>query len=232
MIVNTRPKDLSQKTNTLLESSGKRFIHIPLTKIIKIDPPLKAMQHIKNLKDYDAVIFTSQSAVRYGAKFFQESPFSNKNIPILAIGLATQEALGKLNLASSIPSTFNSEGLANVIEERGYKKCLVFCGEKNPQILTLTDADIDTFPCYASHDEKNIDVSKVQDKDKLVILLYTHQSIRVLTKELPVNENQRITLIVASKRIEDLAMECGFRDIVLADSPHDIEMVEAALKED
>ena len=114
----------------------------------------------------------------------------------------------------------------------GYKKCLVFCGEKNPQILTLTDADIDTFPCYASHDEKNIDVSKVQDKDKLVILLYTHQSIRVLTKELPVNESQRITLIVASKRIEDLAMECGFRDIVLADSPHDIEMVEAALKED
>jgi len=156
MIVNTRPKDLSQKTNALLERSGKEFIHIPLTKIVKTDPPIKAMQHIKNLKNYDVVIFTSQSAVRYGAKFFQESPFSNINIPILAIGLATQKALDKLNLTSSIPSTFNSEGLANVIEKMGYKKCLVFCGEKKPQILSLTDANIDTFPCYASNDEKNI----------------------------------------------------------------------------
>ena len=232
MIVNTSPKDLSQKTNALLESSGKKFIHIPLTKIVKTDPPIKAMQHIKNLKNYDVVIFTSQSAVRYGAKFFQESPFSNKNIPILAIGLATQKALDKLNLTSSIPSTFNSEGLANVIEKMGYKKCLVFCGEKKPQILSLTDANIDTFPCYVSNDEKNIDVSKIKSKGKLIILLYTYQSIRVLAKELPVNENQQTTLVVASKRIEDLAMEYGFRDIVLADSPHDADMIEAALRAD
>ena len=140
--------------------------------------------------------------------------------------------MDKLNLTSSIPSTFNSEGLANVIEKMGYKKCLVFCGEKKPQILSLTDANIDTFPCYASTDEKNIDVSKIKSKGKLIILLYTYQSIRVLAKELPVNENQQTTLVVASKRIEDLAMEYGFRDIVLADSPHDEEMIKAALRAD
>ena len=64
---------------------------------------------------------------------------------------------------------------------------------------------------------------KSESKDKLIILLYTYQSIRVLAKELPVNENQQTTLVVASKRIEDLAMEYGFRDIVLADSPHDAD---------
>ena len=37
---------------------------------------------------------------------------------------------------------------------------------------------------------------------------------------------------LASKRIEDLAMEYGFRDIVLADSPHDADMIEAALRAD
>ena len=26
-----------------------------------------------------------------------------------------------------------------------------------------TDANIDTFPCYASNDEKNIDVSKIRE---------------------------------------------------------------------
>ena len=231
MIVNTRPVNLSQKTNSLLEKSKQNFSHIPLTRIIKTEPPLQALQYINNLKDYDVLIFTSQSAVTHGAEFFQDTLFANKNIPILAIGLATQESLHKLNLASSIPQTFDSAGLADAIKEMGYKKCLVFCGEKNPCILTLTDADIDTFPCYASHDEMNIDVSKIRDKKKLVILIYTHQSLKVLMKQLVVNKNQKVVLIVASKRIEELAKKYGFKNSVLAESPHDKEMVKAALAE-
>jgi len=231
MIVNTRPADLCQKTNSLLARSQQNFIHIPLTRILKTEPSLQALKYINNLKDYDVLIFTSQSAVTYGAKFYQETSFANQNIPILAIGLATQESLSKFNLTSSIPPTFDSAGLANVIQEMDYKKCLVFCGEKNPRIITMTDADIDTFPCYASHDETNIDVSKIRDKDKLVILIYTHQSLKVLMKVLPVNKNQQVIFIVASKRIGELTEEYGFRNIVLAESPHDKDMVEAALAE-
>ena len=50
-------------------------------------------------------------------------------------------------------------------------------------------------------------------------------------KELPVNKNQLMVLIVASKRIKRLAEEYGFRNIVLAESPHDKETVKAALVE-
>ena len=181
--------------------------------------------------DDDVFIFTSQSAVTHGAKFFQESLLANKNIPILAIGRATQEILNTFNLSSSLPSTFDSAGLVNVIKEMGYKKFLVFCGDKNPRIISLTDSDIDTFPCYASHNETIIDISKIRDKDKLVILIYTHQSLKVLMKELPMNKNQQVILIVASKRIAEFTKEYGFRNIVLAESPHDKEMVEAALSE-
>jgi uroporphyrinogen-III synthase len=231
MIVNTRPEELSQKTNSLLKSSHQNFIHIPFTRIFKTEPSSKTLEYINNLKDYDVLIFTSQSAVTYGHKFYQETIAANINIPILAIGLATQKSLRILNLTSSIPPTFDSAGLANVIKKMGYKKCLVFCGEKNPRIATMTDAELDTFPCYASHDETNIDVSKIRDKNKLVILIYTHQSLKVLMKELPVNKNQLMVLIVASKRIKGLAEEYGFRNIVLAESPHDKEMVKAALEE-
>jgi len=231
MIVNTRPADLSQITNSLLEKSKQEFSHIPLTRIIKTEPPLQSLQYINNLKDYDVLIFTSQSAVTYGAEFFQEALFTNKNIPILAIGLATQESLRKLNLVSSLPSTFDSTGIANVIKNMGYKKCLVFCGEKHPRILTLTNAHIDTFPCYASHDEMSINFLKIKDKKELVILIYTHQSLKVLTKQLPVNKDQKVILIVASKRIEELAKKYGFKNSVLAESPHDKEMVKAALAE-
>ena len=231
MIVNTRPPDLSQHTNSLLEKSKQNFIHIPLTRIVKTDPPREALQHINNLQDYDALIFTSQSSVTYGHKFLQEISFTNNNIPIIAIGLATQKALQKFNLASSISPTFDSIGIANVIKEMDYKKCLVFCGEKDPRILTLTDAEIDTFSCYASLDEMSIDFSKIRDRDKLVILIFTHQSLKVLMKELPIDQNQNVILVVASRRIEEFAIVHGFKNIVLSESPHDKEMVNAALAE-
>ena len=134
MIVNTRPADLGQKTNSLLESSHQNFVHIPLTRILETEPPSKTLEYINNLKGYDVLIFTSQSAVIYGRKFYQEAIVANINIPILAIGLATQESLLKFQLTSSTPPTFDSAGLANVIKEMGYKKCLVFCGNKTLEL--------------------------------------------------------------------------------------------------
>ncbi len=231
MIVNTRPIDLSQTTNSLLEKSQCRFIHLPLTKIIKITPSAKAKQKINNITNYDLLIFTSQSAVIYGVEHCREILLRNKKIPILAIGLATQKSLSQLNLISSIPQTFDSCGLANRIKERGYKKCLVFCGQKNPLLLSLTDAYIDTFACYESQNESRIDLSFTKNEDKLIILIYTQQSLEVLFEELHVNKTQKIILIVASERLKELSAQYGFTDCVVAKSPHDKDMVEAAVAE-
>lgn len=231
MIVNTRPIDLSQTTNSLLEKSQCRFIHLPLTKIIKITPSAKAKQKINNITNYDLLIFTSQSAVIYGVEHCREILLRNKKIPILAIGLATQKSLSQLNLISSIPQTFDSCGLANRIKERGYKKCLVFCGQKNPLLLSLTDAYIDTFACYESQSESRIDLSFTKNEDKLIILIYTQQSLEVLFEELHVNKTQKIILIVASERLKELSAQYGFTDCVVAKSPHDKDMVEAAVAE-
>lgn len=231
MIVNTRPIDLSQTTNSLLEKSQCRFIHLPLTKIIKITPSAKAKQKINNITNYDLLIFTSQSAVIYGVEHCREILLRNKKIPILAIGLATQKSLSQLNLISSIPQTFDSCGLANRIKERGYKKCLVFCGQKNPLLLSLTDAYIDTFACYESQNESRIDLSFTKNEDKLIILIYTQQSLEVLFEELHVNKTQKIILIVASERLKELSAQYGLTDCVVAKSPHDKDMVEAAVAE-
>jgi len=73
MIVNTRPLDLSEKTNSLLTRSKQSFVHIPLTRIFETEPSLQALKYIKNLQNYDVLIFTSQSAVIHGAKFFKEA---------------------------------------------------------------------------------------------------------------------------------------------------------------
>ena len=167
----------------------------------------------------------------YGVEHCREILLRNKKIPILAIGLATQKSLSQLNLISSIPKTFDSDGLACTIKERGYKKCLVFCGQKNPRLISLTDADIDTFACYESRNESRIDLSLTKNENKLVILIYTQQSLELLFEELHVYKTQKIILIVASKRLKELSAQYGFTDCVLARSPHDEDMVGSAIAE-
>jgi len=231
MIVNTRPIDVGQKTNILLDSLDCNFIHLPLTQILKTEPSSQAIKHLNNLNQYDAVIFTSQSSVKYGAKFFQEKYLNYKKIPVISIGLATQDSLLKLDISSTTPSTYDSSGLAAVIKEKGYKKCLVFCGTINPRILSMTNADIDTFPCYLSQDQIKVNFEEIKDLNKLIILVYTKQSLEILAREFKADEMQKVVLIAASKRIEQSSKEYSFMKCVIAKSPHDEDMVSAALEE-
>ena len=108
---------------------------------------------------------------------------------------------------------------------------MVFCGQKNPLLLSLTDAYIDTFACYESQNESRIDLSFTKNEDKLIILIYTQQSLEVLFEELHVNKTQKIILIVASERLKELSAQYGFTDCVLARSPHDEDMVGSAIAE-
>ena len=229
MIINTRPIDLGRKLNVLLQKYKCSFTHIPLTKVIKIQPSEKAKHYISHSSKYDLLIFTSQSSVLYGAEYSKEILLKNNQASILSIGLATQKSLMQHSIASSIPPTFDSEGLACVIKEKGYKKCLVFCGQKKPRILSLTDADIDLFPCYSSLDESEINFMQIKDENKLVILIHTLQSLRVLIKELPNNSMQRVSLVVPSKRIKEFSIDQGFKNCLLAESAHDQDMLDAAL---
>jgi Uroporphyrinogen-III synthase len=118
MIVNTRPTEIGNKTNNLLNELKCDFIHIPFTKIEELEPPASAKILLDKLSNYDAVIFTSQSAVKYGIKFFQEKYANVNHIPIISIGLATQRCLNDLGISSVVPKTNNSEGIAKLITKK------------------------------------------------------------------------------------------------------------------
>ena len=92
MIINTRPIDLAKKTNALLQKANLEFLHIPLTKIKKLTPSSEELSWIESLEEFDSIIFTSQSAVKYGVFYLERKKF----IPsIISIGLATQNTLKK-----------------------------------------------------------------------------------------------------------------------------------------
>ena len=230
MIVNTRPREIGEKTNSLLTKLKCNFIHLPLTEIKKLEPPTAAKILLDKLGNYDAVIFTSQSAVKFGIEFFQEKFEAAKYIPVISIGLATQSCLNELGISSDVPQNFNSEGISNLIKKRTYRKCLVFCGDKSPQLISIPDAEIDIFPCYKSQDKKNVDFERVKKLDKSIILIYTHQSLEILVKNLTTNEMEKSIIICASERILKLALNYSFKDCVLAKSPLDKDILDAAMK--
>ena len=230
MIVNTRPKEIGEKTNNLLIELKCNFIHLPLTEIKKFEPPGASKILLDKLGNYDAVIFTSQSAVKFGIKFFQEKFETAKYIPVISIGLATQSCLNELGISSDVPKTFNSEGISNLIKKRAYRKCLVFCGDKSPQLISMTNAEIDLFPCYKSQDNKSIDFERIKKLDASVILIYTYQSLEILVKNLTTYEMEKIILICASERILKLALNYNFEYCVLAETPLDKDILDAAMK--
>ena len=86
MIINTRPLTLANKTNQLLKGSGIDFLHNPLTKISSISPSDEDLLKLRQLDSYDVIIFTSQSAAKFGASFLKEHIKDNLEIPIMAIG--------------------------------------------------------------------------------------------------------------------------------------------------
>ena len=94
----------------------------------------------------------------------------------------------------------------------------------------MTDAEIDIFPCYKSKDKKNVDFERIKKLDKSVILIYTHQSLEILVKNLTTYEMEKIILICASERILKLALNYSFEDCVLAESPLDRDILDAAIK--
>jgi uroporphyrinogen-III synthase len=230
MIVNTRPSILANKTNELLARSGIEFIHEPLTKILSISPSNQALENLQQLDSYDVIIFTSQSAAKFGAPYLQKHISKNLNLLIMAIGLATQRVLNEYGLVSEVPSAFNSAGLAELIEQGKHEKCLIFCGGKQPQLNLHTQIKLDTFSCYRVVDEESVELSNITGNRKAIFLIYNIQTLKVLVRYSHAADLEKMNLIVASQRIQETAFNHGIKGCVVAESPHDEEMTEAAIK--
>ena len=78
--------------------------------------------------------------------------------------------------------------------------------------------------------KKNKDLNEGQKLDETIILIYTHQSLEILVKNFKTYEMEKIILICASERIRKLASNYSFKDCVLAKSPLDNDILNAATK--
>ena len=230
MIINTRPITLADNSNALLRRSGVEFSHVPMTRIECLAPSELDLSKLKNIERYDVLIFTSQSAVKYSASFLKNYLPANANLPIIAIGMSTQRVLKECSLKSILPQSFDSAGIAQMIESKQYKKCLIFCGDKAPQLQQHTSAELEVFSCYQVLEEQAHQLHKVMTSKRIIILIYNIQTLEAIVKNIQGIDLERVWLVVASSRIQERALSQGIEQCQVASGPHDQEMVESAIE--
>ena len=99
---------------------NEKIIHYPLIKVTGTGSPKI------NLEEYDAIIFTSKSAVRFF--FFQSTNFVDCNQQILSIGTQTAKEITKFGYkADYIAEKADSDSLAKLVKRKKYKKVLYPC---------------------------------------------------------------------------------------------------------
>jgi len=230
MIINTRPITLADNSNALLRRSGVEFSHVPMTRIECLAPSELDLRKLKNIERYDVLIFTSQSAVKYSASFLKNYLPANADLPIIAIGMSTQRVLKEYSLKSILPQSFDSAGIAQMIESKQYKKCLIFCGDKAPQLQQHTSAELEVFSCYQVLEEQAHQLHKVMTSKRIIILIYNIQTLEAIVKNIQGIDLERVWLVVASSRIQERALSQGIEQCQVASGPHDQEMVESAIE--
>lgn len=230
MIINTRPTALASHSNDLLEKSGQQFIHQPLTRIEGSLPSSDALSKLSNIGSYDAIIFTSQSAVKFGALYLKQYLPTNSDLPIIAIGVATKRALDEYGLNSNVPPNFNSAGIARLINTAKYERCLIFCGDKIPQLTQYTSSSLETFSCYRVLNEEPSQLDQITKNAGVIILIYNIQTLEVLVNNISNERLSQLRLVAASARIRDSAFKYGIKDCEIAEGPHDAEMIKTAIE--
>ncbi len=108
----------------------KNYIHVPLIKIEPLKDYSELDNYIKNIRNFDWIVFTS----RYGVKYFFKRITALgadvrilTNIKIAVIGQSTKEALINQGIkADLVPLDESSKGLAKEFKKVGIKKKKLF----------------------------------------------------------------------------------------------------------
>jgi len=188
-IMITRPEEQMSDIKKLLNDAGAEVIKFPL---IKIMPPYRYKfvdDAVRNLKNYDWIIFTSVN----GAKYFFRRFFKYFNdvrefgkIKICAIGSTTEKMIRDYNLdVEFIPEKYTSESLVKEFSRMKRLKNKRFllpraniAGEYLAEELKKLGAVVDEITVYRTVElrEYNPEYIEMLKNDKIALVTFTSTS--------------------------------------------------------
>jgi uroporphyrinogen III methyltransferase/synthase len=181
-IVVTRAREQASDLVRQLSDLGAECLEYPTIKIVPADDPTPMIEAIKNLSEYDWIVFTSVNGVQF---FFDRLFGSDLDVRALhqlrtaAIGPATAERLFNFGLKSDIlPKNYRAESVVEAFGKeklKGKKILLPRAGEARPVLpveLRKMGADVKEVTAYLTEKvEENADLLIKQLEDKSIDLI-------------------------------------------------------------
>ncbi len=186
-ILITRSRESARKSFLQLESLVERVIYFPTIVTEAIELSSETSNLLKNVSDYDYLIFTSANGVKFFSNIIKEinKPI-NGRLRVAAVGNKTARAVESYGLGVDIiPEKYSAEGLLEALngEEISGKKILIPASENSRETLKKglheRGADVDFIPIYksvtriVSEDDEDFKIIKA---DKPEIFVFTSPS--------------------------------------------------------
>ncbi len=226
----TRPKPQGEILCEQIRDKGGRAVYFPT---IEIRPPQDITlfnQAILALDHYEWVIFISPQAVYQSAPTIKKHwPQFPEGVKVAALGGGTAEALRQANLPVDLSPAedWRSEGLLDeeAFKKLAYKKVALISGNRGrdflAETLTVRGAELTNIVAY-QRVMPNVDVSdyvRMLKAHEIDIILCTSGEILYNLKTLleeAWEDLRHIPIVVISERMQMLAMQLEFENILLA----------------
>ena len=224
----TRPKELVSRLSESLKVKGAEVLEIPAIKIEKIKENDTVKKAIKNIKEYDWIVFTSPSGVKIFFKELVEEKADIRilsNIKIAVIGEGTKRELNERGMFPDLmPEVYDGEALGRELAEvcKDGEKILIpraDIGNKKlvEEILSKKQVTINDVPTYSTLYEKSIiiDEKKEFENGNIDYAIFTSAStvkgFVEITKGL---DYSLVNAICIGKQTNEEAMKHGMKTFV------------------
>ena len=232
MIINTRPKILSSKLNSLSNDKNLEVINAPLSSVESLPfnvDKINLKSRLQKNGYYKNIIFTSQASAIFGLASLKELA-EMKSFNIFAVGPATKSVIANAGINSLTPKEPSSRSLFTMIQKHYPGRNLLLCGENSNKYLQVKlEGDIDEIICYKLvYSKANLDL--IEDGPKIT-LIYNFLTFLYIFESLDLAIIKNKIFVVASKRIREKILEITKEinlEIFVAKDPSDNSMLEKA----
>ncbi len=190
-IMVTREKEASSEFSELLASCGAKTVEFPTIEIKPIRDTKEQQLSVKNLEDYDFLVFTSVNGVSNYFDVLASHGKDSRDLKgkkITAIGEKTSEEILKYNLTPDyMPAVYTAEGIISLAEELNLdgKKILIpralVAREILPDTLRAMGAMVEVLCVYETltpdYSKQELDTIKEKISDaKIDLVTFTSSS--------------------------------------------------------
>jgi uroporphyrinogen-III synthase len=237
----TRPADQAVGLNQSLRVAGFTPVHAPLLDITPLALDACMRQQILDLDLYDILISVSANASRLALVhidlYWPQLPFGQI---CCAVGESSAAALRHAGMHVIVPTQHDSEGLLALDELNGVlgKRILILRGdggrETLAQGLRARGARVEYLNLYvrsAVPYGSGVLADLIRQQAVASVLLTSGESCELFARQLAdMALLQQLTLIVPSKRVQDVAFAAGASHVLVSDGADDQALINCLRK--